>query len=86
VIKAKLLDDEVLQLSSVEVRSGLAVQSWILSEAIIAAPPFQAILGDVIAAGGNWEQAFGGLLLIHTPPDVATEIFGRVQGRIDQRS
>lgn len=68
VVKAKPLDDGTLQFLSVEARSGLTVQSWILSESVIAAPQFQAILNDVMAIGGNWEQAFGGLLLIHTPP------------------
>ena len=65
--RAKLLDDGTLQVLSVEARSGLTVQSWILSESIIATAQFQAFLNDVMAAGGNWEQAFGGLLLIHTP-------------------
>lgn len=86
VIKAKPLQDGGLQFSSVEARSGLTVQSWIVSEEIIAATPFHAILRDVMASGGNWEQAFGGVLLIHTPPDIATEIFARVQRCTDQRS
>lgn len=86
VIKAKHLEDGGLQFSSVETRSGMAVQSWILSEGVITDAPFQSILRDVMAAGGNWEQAFGGLLLIHTPPDIANEIFARVQECVDKRS
>jgi hypothetical protein len=86
VIKAKLLDDGGLQFLHIEARSGLTVQSWLVSEDMIAASDFQAILSDVMAVGGNWEQAFGGLLLIHTPPDNATEFFARVQGCTDKRS
>jgi hypothetical protein len=71
VIRAKRLDDGGLQFSAVETPSGLVMQSWILSEQIINTSDFQDILEQVMTSGGNWEQAFGGLLLVHTPPHCA---------------
>jgi hypothetical protein len=61
------------------VRSPLASQSWVLSAWLIDSEPMKAILAGVIAAGGMWERAFGGFLLIHTPPALADAISGQIR-------
>lgn len=38
-----------------------------------------SVLDDVLASGGNWERAFGGVLLIHVPEARAQEFTDRVK-------
>lgn len=79
VIRARRLSDGSLLFQGVETRSDLIMQSWLLSEQIIASPLFCDILAQVMASGGNWEQAFGGLILIHTPQHLAEEVATRIE-------
>jgi hypothetical protein len=60
-------------------RSALKSQSWVLSAELIESEPINAILANVTAAGGMWERAFGGVLLIHTPPAMADAISERIR-------
>jgi len=60
-------------------RSALKSQSWVLSAELIESEPINAILANVIAAGGMWERAFGGVLLIHTPPAITEAISERIR-------
>jgi hypothetical protein len=59
-------------------RSPLITQSWILSANALTTERVQRILRTVTDAGGMWEQAFGGLLIIHAPENVAQAIFDEV--------
>lgn len=73
-IRASLRADGSLQFQEIVSRSGLYTQRWILSESIIESAELQAVLDSVVAVRGNWERAFGGLLLIHVPPEFAEQI------------
>jgi hypothetical protein len=55
-------------------RSTLTTQSWILSAEVLGADPMKKVLAAVMDAGGMWEQALGGLLMVHTPPDIAQTV------------
>jgi len=59
-------------------RSELTTQSWLLSAEVLATERIQSVLNNVIEAGGMWEQAFGGLLLVHTPADMAKAVFENI--------
>jgi hypothetical protein len=50
-----------------------------LSKEVLATERFKEILATVMSAGGMWEQAFGGLLIVHTPPRVAETIFEQIR-------
>jgi len=59
-------------------RSTLTTQSWILSESVLGTERIRRVLARVINAGGMWEQAFGGMLIVHTPPDIAETVFREI--------
>ena len=79
VIHAARRDDGGLLFLNLETPSDLVMQSWVLGQEIIDSPGFRSILEQVMALGGNWEQAFGGLVLVHTPPDRVEEIAERIR-------
>jgi hypothetical protein len=82
VIRGSRRDDGLLFLG-IETRSNLVSQSWILSEAVLDCPECGSLLDDVMAMGGNWERAFGGVLLVHTPEGSEEEIADRVKQLTD---
>ena len=59
-------------------RSSLVTHSWILSADVLASERIRQLLTTVVDAGGMWEQAFGGLLMIHAPENIAKAIFDEV--------
>ncbi len=67
VIRATVRDDGSLLFKEVVKPSELATESWVLSKEIMASGELRAVLDRVIALGGNWEQAFGGVLMVHVP-------------------
>ena len=79
VIQAESLGDGSLRFLKIVTPSGLKTSSWILSKDIIESDRFRAILDYVMELGGNWEQAFGGLLLVHLPPEQADTIEARIK-------
>src|SRR5258708_7094653 len=78
VISTSRLDDGDLLFLGIEKPSGLVVQSWVLSLEVIDSIEVRAILEDVVAVGGNWEQVFGGVLIIHTPAAHAEDFSERI--------
>jgi hypothetical protein len=58
--------------------SPLVTQSWILSADVLTTEHIRRLLSTVTAAGGMWEQAFGGLLMIHAPENIAKAIFDEI--------
>jgi len=60
-------------------RSALKSQSWVLSAELIESEPIKATLSTVMGGGGMWERAFGGVLLIHTPPALADSISNQIR-------
>lgn len=41
--------------------------SWILPNTFLNSPQLDEFLAAVMAAGGNWEQVFEGMLFVHIP-------------------
>jgi hypothetical protein len=78
VIRASVRGDGALEFHGITERSGLLTQCRILSKDIIESPGLRLILDYLMSIGGNWERAFGGLLLVHVPPDFADTIDERI--------
>jgi len=57
----------------------------VLSAEIIASSELRAILDRVTTGGGHWEQAFGGVLVLHVPKDLMDMIPGQIKGLRPQR-
>lgn len=79
VIRASRRSDGGLLLLGIESRSDLVTQSWILSKDVLDSPECDLLLKDIMADGGNWERAFGGVLLVHTSASSAVATAGRVK-------
>jgi hypothetical protein len=80
-IRAERSSDGVLIFREIAQRSPLVTQSWILSADVFASESIKQILAAVINAGGMWEQAFGGLLMIHAPDSIAQTTFDEIARR-----
>jgi hypothetical protein len=80
VIRAATCDDGALLFEEVITRSELATESWVLSKEVLASREMHEILDLVMTTGGNWEQAFGGILIVHIPKESIEMIAGRIKG------
>ncbi len=78
IIRASSKADGSLEFRGVVALSGFHTEEWILSKSLIESPEFRSVLAWVMSVGGNWEQAFGGLLLVHVPPHHADTARDRV--------
>lgn len=78
-ISTKTRDDGSLEFVEVVKPSGLSSSTWILSKSLVESETFSSVLADVMRAGGNWERALGGLVVLHLPPEEATSILERVK-------
>ena len=78
VIRCKPAEDCSLVFEKIVERSKLTTQSWIFSRELLATDRIRSILDSVMEAGGMWEQAFGGWLSVHTPPEIADAIRERL--------
>jgi len=74
VIKATETQDGALLFVEIAHRSPLVTNSWILSQELIQSDAIQSVLKQIMDQGGNWEQVFGGGLMVHTSPTMAKEI------------
>lgn len=79
VIVTETQDNGVLQLLQIAKSSGLKTASWILPETAFESPTLKALLDRVMAVGGNWERAFGGMLTLHLPPLEVPSIVNEVK-------
>jgi hypothetical protein len=79
VINAKKAEDGSLLFQAIVERSKLVTHSCFLSAEFLTTEHMRAILDSVMAAGGMWEQAFGGLLIVHAPPDFATAVLEQIK-------
>ena len=79
IIRVKEMANGALLFVEITDRSNLTTHSWMLSAEVIATERIQAILKSVMEAGGMWKQAFGGLLMVHVPPDIAKAIFEQIR-------
>ena len=74
VIKATETQDGALLFLEIAERSPLVTNSCILSQELIQSDALQSVLKQIMDQGGNWEQVFGGGLIVHTSPTTAKEI------------
>jgi hypothetical protein len=74
VIRTTETDDGAVLFVEITRRSPLVTNSWILSQELIQSDVVQSILKQIVDQGGNWEQVFGGGLIVHTSPTTANEI------------
>jgi hypothetical protein len=68
VIRTTETDDAALLFVEITRRSPLVTNSWILGQELIQSDVLQSILKQIVDQGGNWEQVFGGGLIVHTSP------------------
>lgn len=78
IIRADRSSNGDLTFRDIVERSPLVTQSWIISADVLSTERIKKILSTVIDAGGMWEQAFGGLLMIHAPENIAKAIFDEI--------
>jgi len=78
IIRVNEMANGALLFIEITERSTLTTQSWILSPEVLGTERIQSILNSVMEAGGMWEQAFGGVLMVHTPPGIAEMIFEEI--------
>ena len=55
-------------------RSGLRVQSFVISKKVMESPGMQDFARQIEALGGHWEGIAGGVLVIHLPRRVELNI------------
>jgi hypothetical protein len=80
IIRVKEMDDGALLFVELAESTTLISQSWIMSAELLKSERMGAILKKVMQVGGMWEQAFGGLLIVHLPPEIAEPVFRQIDG------
>jgi len=55
-------------------RSPLVTTQWTVTEAVAESAELQDVLSNVRGAGGHWERAYGGMMLVHTPDRYAEKV------------
>jgi hypothetical protein len=63
-------------------RSGMRVSSFLISQALAESRQLQQDLDRVVEVGGFWERVYGGVLLIHLPPDTDSSVESLLQSII----
>lgn len=72
-IQADVAQDGLLVCRKVVARSGLRTVRWLVSENFIGSAAWASAKDRLMACGGNWEQLFGGYLILHVPRDNIVE-------------
>jgi hypothetical protein len=85
VIRATQTHDGSLLFVEIAERSPLVTNSWILSQDLIQSDAVQSLLKQIMDHGGNWEQVFGGGLIVHTSQTMAKEIEGLIHRIADKK-
>jgi hypothetical protein len=66
-IQTNVASDGRLVCRKVVARSPYTTVRWLASQAFIDSPTWATAKERLLACGGNWEQLFGGYLIIHIP-------------------
>ena len=74
IIKVELDTDSAGRFVGVERASVLRRSSFVLSARSAESPRLADVLEAVVAEGGYWERAFGGLLFTALPPDSSLNV------------
>ena len=79
VIEIKPTGEKSADFLRVVKRSGLQVSCSMIGKDIIDSPLLQQLLDKIMQLGGNWERAFGGVLLVHLPESVELDLDAELQ-------
>ena len=79
VIEIKPTGEKSADFLRVVKRSGLRVSCRMIGNDIINSPLLQHLLEKIMQLGGNWERAFGGVLLVHLPESVELDLDAELQ-------
>lgn len=71
VIEAKAEPETPLRFLRIVSKSGLVTTSFVLPKGLAESEAVKKLLARIMDAGGNWERVFGGLFILHFPPDEA---------------
>ena len=82
VVEAEPRPDGTYRFSRVAEAAPMRHFSWVVARAFTESPDFRAYTDAVIAAGGRWEGALGGLLFVHVPRDAAFDAEGELSRRL----
>ncbi|HEY6252019.1 MAG TPA: hypothetical protein VI685_18845 [Candidatus Angelobacter sp.] len=80
IIEAEAISDGTLRFVRVAAPSNLKTVSCTLPDAEFESPALSALLDRVMAAGGNWERVFGGVLLLHLPAGEEGAVLDQLKG------
>ena len=76
VIETELQSDGTTRFLRVFAPSGLVTMSVVVSLPRLESSAMSSLLERVMAVGGNWERKFGGVLILHLPPQERDPIVG----------
>jgi hypothetical protein len=76
LIETELQTDGTFRFLRVLTPSGLTTECLIISKSVVESTDLTALLERVMAVGGNWERIFGGVLILHLPPQEHDPIMG----------
>jgi hypothetical protein len=79
VIEIKPTGEKSADFLRIVKRSGLRVSCRVIGKDIIDSPLLQHVLEQIMQLGGNWERAFGGVLLVHLPESVELDLDAALQ-------
>jgi hypothetical protein len=70
-LTAKLIGEGEISFLHVSQKSPYVTLRWLISETVIKSDGLDRFLEQVTGAGGLWERALGGLLILHLPRESA---------------
>jgi hypothetical protein len=85
VIRATETEDGALLFVEIAERSPFVTNSWILSYELVQSDAVQQVLKQIMDRGGNWEQVFGGGLIVRTPSVMAQEVEDQIRRIADEK-
>ena len=74
VIEADVARDGLLVCRGVVSRSDLRTVRWLATSDFLASAAWEKLKTKVIEVGGNWEQVFGGYLILHYPKSADVDL------------
>lgn len=83
IIEAEVRDDGVLRFRRLVVASPWHHWSWFLAQIVIESSDFDGFTAMIEEQGGKWERIFGGLFIVHLPPESALDPEAELQKVVD---
>ncbi|MGE3414066.1 MAG: hypothetical protein AB7L91_17810 [Dehalococcoidia bacterium] len=74
VVRCTIDRDGTLQCVAVVEKSPLTTVRWMLSKDQVGSERLEEVTSLALAWGGNWEQVFGGILMLHVPESRVAEL------------